>query len=131
MRALRETILQGWPEIKSDLPECAYPYFDFRDELTVQDQQIFKGAQLVLAAMRKDMMALAHIGIEGCVRRARETMFWPRMSSELKEYVSKCDVCLAHRSIQGKEPIVQHEFPARPWAKVGATSVVSKDVHYL
>ena len=47
-------------------------------------------------------------------------MFWPRMSSELKEYVSKCDVCLAHRSTQGKEPIVQHEFPARLWAKVGA-----------
>ena len=49
-------------------------YFDFRDELTVQDQLIFKGAQLVVpAAMRKEMMALAHashIGIEGCVRRA-------------------------------------------------------------
>ena len=51
---------------------------------------------------------------------AREMMFWPRMSSELKEYVSKCDVCLADCSTQGKEPIVQHEFPARPWAKVGA-----------
>ena len=61
MRALRETILQGWPGSKSDLPECAYPYFDFRDELTVQDQLIFKGAQLVVpAAMRKEMMALAH-----------------------------------------------------------------------
>ena len=47
-------------------------------------------------------------------------MFWPRMSSELKEYVSKCDICLVHCSTQGKEPIVQHKFPARPWAKVGA-----------
>ena len=68
---------------------------------------------MVPAAMRKEMMALAHashIGIEGCIRRAREMMFWPRMSSELKGYVSKCDVCLAHRSTQEKEPIVQHEF---------------------
>ena len=46
-------------------------------------------------------------------------MFWPRMSSELKEYISKCDLCMAHRSSQGKEPIVQHEFAARPWSKVG------------
>ena len=38
MQALRETILRGWPESKSDVPECIHPYFDFRDELTVQDQ---------------------------------------------------------------------------------------------
>ena len=42
------------------------------------------------------------------------------MSSELKEYIAKCDVCMAHRTAQGKEPIVQHEFAARPWLKVGA-----------
>ena len=47
-------------------------------------------------------------------------MFWPRISSELKEYISKCDVCMAHRSSQGNEPIVQHEFAAHPWSKVGA-----------
>ena len=41
------------------------------------------------------------------------------MSSELKEYISKCDLCMAHRSSQGKEPIVQHEFAAHPWSKVG------------
>ena len=47
-------------------------------------------------------------------------MYWPRMSSELKEYISKCDICMAHRSMPGKEPLKQHEFAARPWAKVGA-----------
>ena len=126
MQALCETILRGWPECKCDVPECVLPYFDFRDELTVQDQLVFKGAELVVpAAMRKDMMAVAHashIGIEGCIQRARETMFWfwPRMSSELKEYTAKCDVCMAHPTTQGKEPIEQHEFAARPWSKVGA-----------
>lgn len=124
IQALRETILRGWPDSKSDVPECVHPYFDFRDELAVQDQLVFKGSQLVVpAAMRKEMMAVAHashIGIEGCIRRARETMFWPRMSVELKEYISKCDVCMAHRTAQVKEPIVQHEFAARPWSKVGA-----------
>ena len=62
----------------------------------------------------------SHIGIEGCIRRARETMFWPRMSSELKEYISKCDICMTHRSMPGKEPMIEHEFAAWPWAKVGA-----------
>ena len=62
----------------------------------------------------------SHIGIEGCIRRARKVMFWPRMSSELKEYIAKCDFCMAHHTTQGKEPIVQHEFAALPWSKVGA-----------
>ena len=124
MSVLREMILRGWPESKSDVPETVHPYYNFRDELTVQDQLVFKGKRFVVpAAMRKEMMVLAHashVGIEGSIRRARETMFWPRMSSELKEYIAKCDICMAHRSSPAKEPIVQHEFAARPWSKVGA-----------
>ena len=42
------------------------------------------------------------------------------MTTELKEYIAKCDVCMAHRSEQSKEPIQQHEFAARPWSKVAA-----------
>ena len=41
------------------------------------------------------------------------------MGTELKEYISKCDVCLAHRASPGKEPILQHVIPEWPWAKVG------------
>ena len=124
MRALKETIYRGWPLSKSEIPESTYPYFDIRDELVVQDDLIFKGPQVVIpAAMRKEMMSVthaSHIGIEGCIRRARETMYWPCRSSELKEYISKCDICMAHRTTPGKEPISQHHFAARPWAKVGA-----------
>ena len=42
------------------------------------------------------------------------------MTVELKEYIQHCDVCLAHRNEQGKEPLTQHDFAARPWSKVAA-----------
>ena len=45
-------------------------------------------------------------------------VYWPQMNAELKEYVSKCDICLTHRTIQGKEPLLQHEIPERPLARV-------------
>ncbi len=121
---LRLTVLKGWPETKSEVPESIHAYYDIRDELTVQDSLIFKGQRLVIpVALRKEMIELVHtthIGVEGCLRRARETMYWPRMSTELKEYISKCDVCASHRVMQGKEPLQQHRFAARPWSKVGA-----------
>ena len=61
-----------------------------------------------------------HIGIEGSIRRARDSMFWPRMATELQEYILKCDICLSHCVSQGKEPLIQHDITDRPWVKIGA-----------
>ena len=61
-----------------------------------------------------------HIGIEGSLRCVRECLFWPRMASDVKDYVSKCDVCLAHPTSQTKKPLFQHEVIPRPWAKLAA-----------
>ena len=111
---LRRTIQLGWPEYKSEITEVLHPYYDFRDELTVQDQLVFKGPVVVVpATLRKEMMAVCHdthIGVEGCIRRARESMFWPRMTTELKAYISKCDVCMSHRTAPPKETLLPHEF---------------------
>ena len=64
----------GWPESKSNVPESIHAYFDFRDELMVQDQIVFKGEQLVVpAAIRREMATFAHaahIGTAGCTRKA-------------------------------------------------------------
>jgi len=120
---LRKTILQGWPECKAGVTEALHAYYDFRDELTVEDQLVFKGPVVVVpAALRKEMMAACHdthIGVEGCIRRARESLFWPRMATDLKAYISKCDVCMAHRAAPPKETLMPHQFIPRPWSKVG------------
>ena len=123
LQKLRETIRPGWPEIRSEIPDCFNPYHDMRDVLTDEDELVFKGRLIVPAALRKELMAVvhsSHIGIEGCIRRARDTLYWPRMATELREYISKCDVCQAHRTRQAKEPPLQHEVVARPWSKVTA-----------
>ena len=45
---LRTVIQQGWPASKSELPQCLIPYYDTRDELTIQGDLVFKGHQLVV-----------------------------------------------------------------------------------
>ena len=77
---------------------------------------------LLCKTMRKEMMSIAHlshIGVEGCICRLRDTLYWPQMSKDLKEYISKCDICLSCRSLPGREPILQHEITECPWAKIG------------
>ena len=123
LTTLYQVIQRGWPINKADVPESIHAYFNIRDELTVQDGLVFKGQRLVIpAAMRKEVISTihsTHIGTEGCLRRARDNVYWPRMATELKDYISTCDVCLAHRRTPCKEPLLQHEFPDRPWSKVG------------
>ena len=124
MQELNQVIRQGWPEMKSQLPEAVQPYFTFQGQMTVQDELVFRGQQVVIpTALRTEMMAkchAAHIGVEGCLRRARDSMYWPRMSADLKDYISRCDVCLAHQDSPQRETLLQHEITSRPWAKVGA-----------
>ena len=115
-------IQPGWPLNIADTAQCLYPYFDIRDEFTLQGKLVFKGQQLVVPfSPRKELMAATHaphIGVETCIRRAPDSLYWPQMTTELKEYIAKCDVCMAHRSEQSKEPIQQHDFAARLWSKV-------------
>ena len=58
--------------------------------------------------LRAELMAVthaSHIGIEMCLRRACECLFWPHMSQDLKKLISTCDVCQTHQPLQQKEPL--------------------------
>ena len=74
MKALQEIIQEGWPPSKLEAPEIVHPYFNIRDELTIQDELVFKGHSVIIpAAMRKHMMSVVHathIGVEGCISKS-------------------------------------------------------------
>ena len=65
---LRDVIRGGWPEKRAQTPESVRPYFDVRDELTIQDELVFKGQQIVVpAVLRKELMEethATHLGID-------------------------------------------------------------------
>ena len=120
---LSDVIKAGWPNDKCSVPPAVLPYWDARDEFVIDSLLIFKGHRLVIpVCLRSELMAVthaSHIGIEGCLRRARECLFWPHMSQDLKKFISTCDVCQTHQHSQQKEPLQQHKEIMRPRAKLG------------
>ena len=42
----------------------------------------------------------SHIGIGGCVRCAHEILYWPRMSAEIRDFVSRCPIYQTYRPAQ-------------------------------
>ena len=89
LQSLKAIILRGWPDDRSQVPEQITPYFSVRDELSVHDGVTFRGQRIVVpVSLRKDMkrkLHASHLGAESCLRRARETIFWPNMNAEIKE----------------------------------------------
>ena len=135
LQILKQVILQGWPEERKDLPEQAKPYFSIRDELTVQDGLIFRGQRVVIPqSLRQDMkqrIHSSHLGIGSCLRRAREALFWPGMSAEIKELITSCEICRNYETTPQKETLMSHEMTTRPWEQIGADLFTLDGKDYL
>ena len=48
LQVLKAVIQKGWPEDKSNVPSVISPYFNMRDEMSIQDGLIFKGERVVV-----------------------------------------------------------------------------------
>ena len=102
LQTLKNVILRRWPENSSSVPKEVSEYFNVRDELAVQVGIIFKHQRCVipktLRQKVKEKIHHAHIGIQGCLRRAREVVYWPSMNQEITDYIEHWDTCNMYAS---------------------------------
>ena len=116
---LKDQIAAGWPSDPATLPAELRPYMTFSDELVVSNGLVYKGNRVVIPrGARNDILErvhASHIGVNGCIRRARETIFFPGLTAAVKEMVSRCSVCASYQAETQKEPLMSHPVPSRPW----------------
>ena len=124
MQELMKVIYQGWPEHKADDPEIVRQYFSFQDELTTQDGIVMRGERLMIPKELRTSMKIkchaGHLSINATLRRACDLLYWPGMSTDLRNYVETCGVCASMPVKQSSAPIITAETPERPWQKVGS-----------
>jgi hypothetical protein len=132
---LKLQILAGWPSNPDGLADDLKEYFPFADELVISGPLIYKGHRLLVPAeARADMLQRihsSHIGVNGCIRRAREALFWPGMTNDIKITVAQCSVCQTLQDASHREPLLSHAVPDRPWAKVGVDIFTFHEQNYL
>ena len=127
---LEEVIKSGWPNNIRHISHA------FISEINlVENGIIFKGYSAVIAKSLRIAMIqrihLSHIGQEGCLRRARDTIYWPNANMHVKEYISKYSVCRKHEPRNGKETLMVHDIPIRLWEKDGPDLFIFDDKDYL
>ena len=135
LQDVQQMIQHGWPAEKNRVPGHLRQYYNVKDELTIRDGLVLKGERLCVpeAAKQKlkERLHSSHIGLQGCLRRAREAIFWPGMNQELESYISKCTICMAHGSKQRKETLKSHEVPERPWQNIACDLMDFQGHSYL
>ncbi|KAI4905796.1 hypothetical protein NFI96_024894, partial [Prochilodus magdalenae] len=124
---------EGWPD-RSKINRAYLPYAQVEEELTVEDGLLLKGYRLVIPkALQTDILQKLHAGHQGiakCLERAKQSVWWPGLSTQLQKVVKGCDTCAKERD-NPREPLLTSEFPDRPWAKVGADLFQWGDNQYL
>ena len=136
LQYLQQQIQRGWPTSSKKIihPSIA-PYYSYRDELGLQNDLIVKGERIVVpTSMRPEMMKLLHIGhpgIQTIKDRARESLFWPGINTQLEQTVTSCEACQEYRNKQPKEPQLQHEIPDTPWTKLATDVFHLKRKHFV
>ena len=110
-------------------------YRKLKDELSVEDGLILYQARIVIPrSMRKEILARlhdSHQGIERTKQRARQTVFWPGMTSDVKNVVDACASCQERRASLPKEPELSEPLPSRPFEEVAADIFSFAGKHYL
>lgn len=119
LQLLKAVVLQGWPEHKEETPIAIREYWSVRDEISGQDSVLFKGQRTIIPrSLRPEMLKpiyVSHIGGDACYRQARDTLYWPNMQGEIKDFVSQCSACNEYSHKQQQETMMSHALPTRPW----------------
>ena len=122
LQLLKEVTQNGWPEDKRDAPEEIHAYWSFRDEISVSDGLIFKMDRVIIPRVLRvkvlKELHKSHQGLEKSLRLARDLVFWPGMTSQIKDLIASCDTYNAFQKQQPKEPLIPHDIPELPWTKV-------------
>ena len=120
---LKAYVHKGWPNSRKECPEDLWDYWNFRCELSLNDGLVTKGDRLIIPqSLRHDVLKKIHMGHQGetkCILLARESVFWPGITNDIKSMVQRCTACAQHQHAQPKMPIQQPDLPTRAWSKLG------------
>lgn len=88
LSCLKYYIRNGWPNSKDNINDLVKPFWKFCNELSLVDQIVLRNNLIVIpVALHKMMLEIiheGHLGLNTCLRKAKNVIFWPGMTSQIK-----------------------------------------------
>lgn len=122
MQLIVDYIRHGWPTTIDKVPDSVRIYYNYRNELSTVDGLVLRNDQIVVPyALRRKLIKCCHAnhgGMESTLKLARANLFWPGMSSQIKDVVKECAVCAKYAASQPNPPMMSHNIPVFPFQMV-------------
>ncbi|MEL6802297.1 MAG: reverse transcriptase domain-containing protein, partial [Bacteroidota bacterium] len=135
MEDLLHLVESGFPSCKGELPTELQMWFPFKDHLTTDDGVIlYKGRIVVPPSLRPDVLSLlhcAHQGVSRMIARAEVSVFWPKITSDIKKTRMACTACTLMGPSQPRAPPADIRYPSYPFEMVCADFFTYKGKNYL
>ena len=134
IKLLMHYINTGWPCEHRRLPQELHPYWNFREDLSVKDGLVTKDSRLPIpSTLRQKVMEQIHEGHQGmekCMIKARESVFWPGISDDIWETVEQCGICQS--TSRAVKPVANvSEVPPHAWHILGTDLFYWNKMVYL
>ena len=92
LSALHKLISEGWPLKRSNVPDNLKDYWNYRDELTVENGILLKSHKFIvsknLQSVYINKIHAGHLGINKSLQKAYEYLFWNGYIKEITEMTS-------------------------------------------
>ena len=111
-------------------------FFKARGELSVcDDLLLYKERIVVPESMKVEMMekihGVAHLRLTKCRERMQTSVWWPGISTDMNDFIERCDFCQVNRRRQKAEPLKPCPLPDRPWQNIAADLCEYNNKSYL
>ena len=131
---LSHYINTGFPCEKKNLPTDLQEYWNYRDTLSIKNGLLTCGSRIIVPQeMQAEMLQCIHNGHQGkerCLLRARNTVFWPKITYDIQELIARCIICQEHGKSQPIIGITQ-ELPPFPWHTLATDIFYWKRMDFL
>jgi hypothetical protein len=132
-KKVKQYCLEGWPD-KHMVPDAVKSYWRERGELTVVQSLIMKGTRILIPSCMRlnilDKIHEGHLGITKCRERAKQSVWWPGLSTQIQDMVQHCRTCAMHM-VNKPEPLFPTSFPERPWQALAIDFFKCENIDYL
>ena len=131
---LQHYINMGWPSDRRNIPKELHTCWNYKEDLSMENGLITKGARILIPSTlwKKILEQIhdGHQGIEKCMLKAREAVFWPGISSDIREAVDKCEICQS--TSKSSKPVGNiSEVPPHAWHTLGQTYSIGTKSTFL
>ena len=103
--------------------------------LTVIEKLLFYNTHVVIPQALKPEMLLklhtGHMGVTKTLLRAQQSMWYPRITVDIKNMIRQCNHYQVHKNVQKAELLIPHSLPDQPWQRVDINMLTHRHQMYM